>query len=121
RAQLPAVAVLSPQGELGQLAAGELEHELIGAGLERAREVRLVGPREARAAEAIAEADVEAEPRLHALGGQVEEPSHLLSGDVAARRLVDLDPVGAGGHQRTELPVADPGAPPGRLDRPPVS
>src|SRR5205809_371309 len=117
RAQLAAVAVLPPQVELGQLAAGELEHELIGAGLERAREVRLVGPREARAAEAIAEADVEAEPRLHALGGQVEEPSHLLSGDVAARRLVDLDPVGAGRYQRTELLVDDLGEPLGDVDR----
>src|SRR5207245_2641170 len=117
RAQLAAVAVLPPQVELGQLAAGELEHELIGGGLERAREVRLVGPRDARAAEAIAGANVEAEPRLHALGGQVEEPRHLLSGNVAARRLVDLDPVGAGRHQRTELLVDDLGEPLGDVDR----
>src|SRR5262249_31109620 len=33
-AELAAVAVLLPQRQLAQLAAGELEHELVGAGLE---------------------------------------------------------------------------------------
>ena len=63
-----------------------------------------VGAVEARAAEAVAEADVKAELGLHAVGGQVEEPRHLLAGDVAARRLVELDAVGAGRDQRLAAP-----------------
>src|SRR5262245_22761390 len=92
-AQLPVLAVFLPDVELGELAARELEHELVGAGLEHAREVRPVRAVEARAAEAIAEADVEGELGLHALGGQVVETRHLLAAHVAPCRLVELDEV----------------------------
>src|SRR5262249_39275388 len=117
RAQLAAVAVLPPELELRQLATGELQDELVGTGLEDAREVGLVGPREAGAAETIAEADVEAEPSLHALGGHVEEARHLLARDVAARRLVDLDPVRARGDQSMQLVIDDLGEALGHVHR----
>src|SRR4029077_18248770 len=90
-AELAPFAVLPPEIDLAELAAGELEHELLGARLEEAGEVGRVGAAEARAAEPVAEADVKGELRLDAGGGQVEEPGHLLAGDVAARRLVELD------------------------------
>src|SRR5947207_3920797 len=110
-AETPAVAVFLPQLGLRHLTPGELQHELVGAGLEHAGEVRLVRTEEARAAEAVAEADVEAQPRFHPFGGEVEEARHLLAGDVAAGRLVELDPVGARRDQRLELVVDHLGEP----------
>src|ERR1700675_1470347 len=76
--ELAILAVLLPEVELRELPARELEHELLRPGLQHAREVRPVGAVEPRPPEAVAEADVEAELGLHALGGQVEEARHLL-------------------------------------------
>src|SRR5438445_7373009 len=108
-AELAAVAVLLPEVQLRHLAPGELEHELVGAGLQEPGEVGRVRALEARAAEAVAEADMVGEPRANPLGGGVEEPRHLLARDGATRRLVDLDEVGAGGDEPAELRVDDPG------------
>src|SRR5438477_3806377 len=82
RAELAPLAVALPEVELGHLAARELEDELVGAGLQDAGKVGLVGPLEARATEAVAEADMEAELHADSLGRQVEETRHLLAGDV---------------------------------------
>src|SRR5262245_30840949 len=120
RAELAAAAVFLPEIELAHLAAGELPHELIGAGLEGAWEIRRVRPIEARTAEPVAEADVEAEPGLDAVGRQVAEPRQLLARDVAARGLVELDPIGAGAYQRPQLLVDDLREALGHVDHAPV-
>ena len=96
----PLAGVLADEVELGHLAPGELQDELVGPRLEEGREVGPVGAVEPRAAEAIPEADVEREPGPDALGRQIEEPRHLLAAHVAAGRLVDLDELGPGGDQR---------------------
>src|SRR5439155_1535302 len=102
-AELASLAVALPEIDLAELAARELEHELVGARLEKPGKVRLVGAAEARAAEAVAEADVKGELHVDARGSQVEEPGHLLAGDVAAGRLVELDEVGARRDESAEL------------------
>src|SRR5439155_23092373 len=108
-AQLAALAVLPPEIHLRHLAPGELEHELVGARLQEPGEIRGVGTVEARAAETIAEADVKGAARLDTLGRHVEEPRHLLARDVAARRFVDLDEVGARRDETLQLLVDDLG------------
>src|SRR6266850_692822 len=105
RAELAVSAELLPDVELGKLASRELEDELVSARLEDSGEVGAVRAIEARAAEAIAEADVKAELGLDALGGEVEEPGHLLARDIAACRLVDLDELGPGRDQALQLLV----------------
>src|SRR5688572_4686614 len=107
RPEAAAVAVLLPEVDLRQLAAGERQHELVGARLERAREVGRVRARKARAPEAVAETDVKTKSRLHTVCGQVEEPGHFFAGHIAARGLVELDPRGARGHERLQLLVDD--------------
>src|SRR5207249_963578 len=89
RAELAPLAVALPEIDLAELAAGELQDELVGARLEEAGEVRFVRAAEARAAEAIAEADVEGELHVDPRRGQVEEPGHLFAGHVTAGGLVE--------------------------------
>src|SRR5260370_30051 len=108
-AELAPLAVPLPEIELGQLAARELQHELVGARFQDPREVGLVGPLEARATEPVAEANVEGELHVDPRRGEVEQARHLLPGDVAARRLIDLDEVGARGHETVELLIDDLG------------
>jgi hypothetical protein len=103
----PLPSVLADQVELRHLAPGELQHELVGPGLEECGEVRPVRPVEPGAAEAVAEADVEGELGADPLGRQVEQAGHLLAAHVAPRRLVDLDEDGAGVDQSPELLVDD--------------
>src|SRR5256712_2771075 len=99
RTELAPLAVRLPDVELGHLAAAELQHELLRARLQDSGEVRLVPPLEARAPEPVTEADVEAELGADAIRGPVEQARHLLAGDVAARRRVDLDGLGARRHE----------------------
>jgi hypothetical protein len=68
RPELAVLAVLLPESELGELPAGELEDELVGARLEQAGKVRPVAPVKARAAEPLAEADEVGEAGLDPLG-----------------------------------------------------
>src|SRR5690242_16264830 len=93
RPELPVLAELLPKIELRELAPRELQYQLVGAALEDAGEVRAIGAVEPGTSEAIAEADVEGELGLHALGGHVVEARHLLAAHVAAGRLVELDEV----------------------------
>src|SRR5215471_18935757 len=65
--QLAVLPVLLPQVELGELPPRELQDELVRARLEGAGKIGAIAPIETRAAEAIAEADVEGELGLHAL------------------------------------------------------
>src|SRR5262245_32329183 len=115
-AELAAVAVLLPDVELAQLPPGELEHELVGPGLQQAGEIRRVRAGEARPAEPVAEADVERELGPDTFRRHVEEPRHLLAGHVAASRLVELDELRAGGHETAQLGVDDLGEPLGHVD-----
>src|SRR5262249_52243772 len=103
----PLTGVLADQVQLRHLTAGELQDELIRPRLEERGEVGTVRPIEARAAEAVPEADVEGEPGADALGREVEQPGHLVAAHMAARGLVDLDEVGAGRDQTFELQVDD--------------
>src|SRR5688572_29702782 len=93
--------------DLGQLTARELQHELVRVRLAGAGEVVAVDPLEAAPPDAVAEADVERQFGVDALGRLVEEAGHLLAGDVAARRLVDLDELRAGGDEPLQLLVDD--------------
>src|SRR5262249_10487121 len=106
-AELAALAVLLPEVDLAELAAGELEDELLGACLQEPREVRRVRAAEARAPEAVAEADVESELGLQALGRHVEEARHLLAGGVAGGGRVGLDEGGPRRDQPAKLGVDD--------------
>ena len=100
---------LGQQLELRQLAVGELEIELVAARpRERREQIAVVTP-VARAALEVAEAQVHADARLHAVAGGVEHLDQLGSGGVAGRvaRLVDLQVGGAGRDQRAHLGVDD--------------
>src|SRR5262249_17609964 len=105
RPQLAVLAELLPEIELGELPPRELQHELLGAALEDAWEVGAIGAVEPGAAEGVAEADVEGDLGLHALGGEVEEARHLLAAHVPTRRLIELNELRPRGHQPLELRV----------------
>src|SRR6266542_4966749 len=100
-------ADLLPHVDLGHLAVGVLEDELVARAVEEVGEHPAVRALAARAREEVAEADVIADLRLHALDAGVEHLDVLadLAGHDGRRRLVDLDPVGAGGDERLELGV----------------
>ena len=60
---VPPAAAISPQElDLGHLAVGELEDELVDVEAEHRVEDRAVGPARQRPAEVVAEAEVRAEP-----------------------------------------------------------
>src|SRR5207247_605792 len=82
--------------------ARELQHGRVGARVQKSGKVRLVRPPEARASEAVTEANMIAEPHADAVGGQIEQARHLLAGDVPARGLVDLDELGTRGDETAQ-------------------
>src|SRR5436190_1893508 len=109
RTAAPAPSRRRQRDPLSLLADQLSPYEPGGARLQEPGEIRGVGTVEARAAETIAEADVKGAARLDTLGRHVEEPRHLLARDVAARRFVDLDEVGARRDETLQLLVDDLG------------
>src|SRR5947207_7464180 len=105
RAQTASVAVLLPELGLAHLAARELQHELVGARPQHAREIRLVVAEETSTTETISETNMKTELGLDTVGRQVEEPRHLFAGNIASGGLIELDPVGARRDQALQLVV----------------
>ena len=108
-AETAPVAVLLPELGFAHLAARELQHELVGARLQHAREIRLVGAEETRTTETISETNMKTELGLDTVGRQVEEPRHLFAGNIASGRLIELDPVSARRDQALQLVIDDLG------------
>src|SRR5262249_27468957 len=100
-------ADLLPHLDLGHLAIGVLEHELIAATVEEMGEHPPVRALAAWAREQIAEADVIADLGLHALDARVEHLDVLtdLARHDSGRGLVDLYPGGTGRGERPKLRV----------------
>ena len=111
RAQLPVYAELAPQPALRHFAVGELEHELVGAAVEKLRQHPGIAALAAWTTPQVAETDVQRELGIHALDAgvvQLHPVSHRAGYD-CERWLVDLDEVGAELHQPAQLPVDDAG------------
>ena len=101
-----------PALDLAHLAGRELEHELVGAGLEQVGEVRRVGLLRVGELAERAEAHVQREvDALHAVDARVEQPGdvgggvRIVRGVAGRRRLVELDPPAPGRSQPADLVV----------------